>query len=284
MKAKALEAEIQEQITAIEKEATSLGVEDPLIQSTDALATAILFIGSKSLSHVLSCIERNKSLLTNIGPKSEPARRQIISSVMEYWSEKPGTGVNVIDKLLNYTILTPRSVVLWALGDKLGKGELLPEAYMYEMVSVTLYKVTNRVRQIVIARNAPGLKLDLRKPLDETLEGERSEMRTLFSLIEDALVGVAEGTIDAMAESADQDENGERMLRAWGGRWWRVFRRKMAVEEAYVNEMLEAGPKGDEEVEMKIEDAVATNGEGVNGAEANGVNGAKEEEALDEIS
>jgi len=137
------------------------------------------------------------------------------------------------------------------------------------------------VRQIVLARNAPGLPLEQRKLLDGTLERERGEMRTLFGVVEDALVGVAEGSVDAMAESADQDESGERMLRAWGGRWLRVFRRKMAVEEAWVGEMLEAGLKG-EEVEMVVDDVLEDGGEGANGfgdgAVANG------EEGLDDIS
>ena len=281
LKAKAPDPEIQEPMTSIENEASSLGVTDPLIQSTDALLSSILFLGSKSLSHVLSCIERTKSLLLAIGPASEAARRQIITSVMAYWTEKPGTGVNIVDKLLNYTILTPRSVILWALGDKLRKGEPLCDAYMYEMVSVTMHKVTNRVRQIVLARNAPGLPLEQRQLLDGTLERERGEMRTLFGVVEDALVGVAEGSVDAMAESKDQDESGERMLRAWGGRWLRVFRRKMAVEEAWVGEMLEAGLKG-EEVEMTVDDVLEDGGEGADGfgdgAVANG------EEGLDDIS
>jgi len=137
------------------------------------------------------------------------------------------------------------------------------------------------VRQIVLARNAPGLPLEQRELLDGTLERERGEMRTLFGVVEDALVGVAEGSVDAMAESKDQDESGERMLRAWGGRWLRVFRRKMAVEEAWVGEMLEAGLKG-EEVEMTVDDVLEDGGEGANGfgdgAVANG------EEGLDDIS
>ncbi len=137
------------------------------------------------------------------------------------------------------------------------------------------------MRQIVLARNAPGLPLEQRKLLDGTLERERGEMRTLFGVVEDALVGVAEGSVDAMAESADQDESGERILRAWGGRWLRVFRRKMTVEEAWVGEMLEAGLKG-EEVEMAVDDVLEDGGEGANGfgdgAVANG------EEGLDDIS
>ncbi len=137
------------------------------------------------------------------------------------------------------------------------------------------------MRQIVLARNAPGLPLEQRQLLDGTLERERGEMRTLFGVVEDALVGVAEGSVDAMAESKDQDESGERMLRAWGGRWLRVFRRKMAVEEAWVGEMLEAGLKG-EEVEMTVDDVLEDGGEGADGfgdgAVANG------EEGLDDIS
>lgn len=176
-----------------------------------------------------------------MGPQSELARRQIITSVMEYWREKPGVGVNVVDKLLNYTILTPLSVITWALVDNIGKGQILTHAHVYEMVASTMHKVTNRVRQIVVARNQSGLPSEQVLILDETLSKERADMGQLFAVVEDALVGVATGAVDEMAESADQDERGEALLRGWGGRWLRVFRRKMAVEEAWVGEMLPMG-------------------------------------------
>lgn len=222
----------------MEAEAASLGVEDPLVPSTDAYMTAICFIGSKSLSHVLSCIERCKDRLLALGPRSEAARRQIIRSVMDYWVEKPGVGVNIVDKLLNYTILTPLSVINWALTDNIGKGKVLTHAHMYEMVASTIYKVTNRVRQIVIARNQPGLPAEQIAMLDETLEKERAQMKELFATVEDALMGVASGVVDEMVESRNQDTEGEALLRGWGERWLRVFRRKMAVEEAWIGEML----------------------------------------------
>ncbi|KAL8817598.1 MAG: hypothetical protein Q9223_003590 [Gallowayella weberi] len=111
LRAKAPDSDLQPHLSSIESEASELGVADPLIPSTDAYMTAICFIGSKSLSHVLSCIERCKERLLSLGPQSEAARRQIITSVLEYWAEKPGVGVNVVDKLLNYTILTPLSVI-----------------------------------------------------------------------------------------------------------------------------------------------------------------------------
>ena len=270
LRAKAPDTETQVPLSNIEDNARSLGVTDPLIPSTDAFVTAICYLGSKSLSHVLSQIERCKERLLSIGSQSEPARRQIISSVMEYWHEKPGVGVNVVDKLLNYTILTPDSVITWALGDQLGKGEGLVHSHIFELVSNTVAKVTNRVRQIVITRNSqPSLPTDQAAILDETLTKERSEMSNLFALIEDALVGVASGSVDDMAESADQDERGEAMLRGWGARWLRVFRRKMAVEEAWIEETMEQGRRQQEQGEAATMEGVLGNAAG-DGAQQNG--------------
>ncbi len=243
LRTKAPDVDLQAPLSTIEETATSRGVTEALVPSTDAFVTAICYLGSKSLSHVLSQIERCKDRLLSIGHQSEAARRQIITSVMEYWHEKPGVGVNVVDKLLNYTILTPVSVVMWALGDQLGKGEGLALSHVFEMVSSTVTKVTNRVRQIVVARNQPALPRDQVNILDETLAQEREEMGKLFAVIEDALVGVASGSVDAMAESTHQDEQHEATLRGWGSRWLRVFRRRMAVEEAWILELLVQGQR-----------------------------------------
>lgn len=166
---------------------------------------------------------------------------------MEYWREKPGVGVNIVDKLLNYTILTPMSVITWALVDNIGKGKILTHAHIYEMVASTMHKVTNRIRQIVGARNQRALPIEQVSILDETLTKERGDMAELFAVIEDALTGVAMGVVDEMVDSADQDGSEDTLLRGWGARWLRVFRRKMAVEEAWVGEMLGAEEEMDEE-------------------------------------
>ena len=257
VRSKASDSEVQEQIDAIQDLAIDQGLADPLPPSTDAYVTSICFAGSKSLSHTLSYIERCKERLLAIGPASAAARRQIVGSVMEYWSEKPGVGVNIVDKLLNYTILTPMAVIEWALVDNLERGKVLTRAHVYEMVASTTYKVTNRVRQIVTARNQSNLPASQVALLDETLEKERAHMVELFTVIEDALRGIAEGSADAMAESSDQEEEGEALLRGWGRRWLRVFRRKMAVEQAWIQEML-ANPSS----EAKRQDANGHVGEG----------------------
>lgn len=234
---KASDEEIQPVINSIEEQATSLAVADPLLPATDAFVTSLCFVGSKSLSHVLSCIERSKERLLAIGPKSTMARRQIITSVMEYWAYQPGIAINIIDKLLNYTILTPLSVVEWVLVDNIDAGKILSKSFLYEMVAATVGKVTNRIRQIVFARTQPGLVEPQLSVLDETLTREKGDMQALFKLIEDTLVSVADGSSDQMLEN-DREDSEEQIIRQWGKRWLRVFRRKSAVEEAFISDAM----------------------------------------------
>jgi len=259
---KAGDEEIEPVITSIEEQAQNQGVEDVKIPSTDAFVTSICFVGSKSLSHVLSCIERNKDRLLAIGNDSPKARLQIITSVMEYWIDQPGIAINIIDKLLNYTILSPQSVLEWALTEHIAAGTILSKPHVFEMISATIGKVTNRMRQIVEARIQTNLYEPQLSVLDETLSRERGEMASLFKFLEDSIVSVAAGSNDELMERGDGsgDLPEDAIIRQWGRRWLRVFRRKFGVEEAFINDALAGAvpvgtvaPQGDGDV--KIDDA-----------------------------
>jgi nuclear cap-binding protein subunit 1 len=241
LKKKTPEDEVQKVLDSVHEQATALGVADPLVPSTDIYMTAILSIGSKSLSHVLSTIDRCKDRLLEIGQKSEPARRQIIASVVDFWSDHPGTAVNIVDKLLNYTIITPMSVIQWALQDNINRGRALASSQVYEMIAITMFKVTNRVRQVLRERNNTSLSFEQRKQIDEALPRERSGMRDLFATIEDTVASVASGTQDQMMERFDGSEEERALIMRWGVHWARVWRRKAAVEEAIVGEQV-VGP------------------------------------------
>lgn len=241
LKKKAPDTDIQPIIDRIHEKAAEVALPDPLVASTDAYMTSVLVIGSKSLSHLISAIERCRERLASVGPASEAARRQIITSVVDYWRFRPGTAVGVVDKLLNYTILLPETVVLWALGpERLGRGEPLAEAWLYEMVAGTLGKVATRVRQIrdalVNARIAGDMPAEQVAKLEELLTQERAAMRTLFGEVDDAVGGVANGASEGMLESDAESEAITGILRGWGARWARVFRRRAAVEEAWVGD------------------------------------------------
>ena len=192
------------------------------------------YIGSKSLSHILTYITRCKDRLIAFCGASPNARKQIIESVMTYWKDQPGIGVNIVDKLLNYTILSPQSVIEWALESKSSR---LSRAYVYELVAATVGKVTGRFRQVISARHALNLTAEQKQALQEPAEAERKSMKELFVVMEDLLVPWASGTKDQTVEDGDGSSEEAAAIIQWGERWLRTFRRKIAVEEAWFLEV-----------------------------------------------
>jgi nuclear cap-binding protein subunit 1 len=238
LRKKATAEEIQVTIDSIHEKALEQGVTEVLVPSTDAFVTAICRLGAKSLSHVLSCIERGKDRLLELS-QNEVARRQIVASVVEYWKDQPGVAVRIIDILLNYTILAPMTVVQWVFGSHMGAGEALTESWVFEMVSNTVAKVTNRNRQIASARLQKGLPQEQIEMVEATLAKDRDNARELFRYIEDSMRGVAEGSADTLVEKSSSGaltEEEVELIKAWGKRWHTVFIRKAQVEESVVGE------------------------------------------------
>lgn len=235
LKRKAPDEEIQPVIDRIHSAALDQSL-DPLVTSTDVFMTAVCWVGSKSLSHVLACIERTKDRLLDAGAASEAVRSQIITAVMSYWSAHPGVAISIIEKLLNYSIVTPASVIDWALvSDKAGPyGEALSKSWVFELVFNTVVKVTGRLRQVASSGG-----------LSEGAEGEVTAMRDLFKLMEDALISWAQGTKDQIMDPVVSD-GGEDLIKRWGERWLRVFRRRSAIEEAFLVEQKAVAASADE--------------------------------------
>lgn len=251
-KRKEIDTEIQAVIERIHSQAIDANL-DPLVTSTDVFTTAVLFVGSKSLSHVLAAIERTKERLLEAGATSELARAEIITAVMAFWRAHPGVAKQIIEKLLNYGIVNPTAVVQWAIGVFAGRtrGEALARSYVYELVFDTVAKVTNRVRQVVNASSSAsgagedGVDVDMQA--GETRETEVKAMRELFRVLEDGLEAWAAGSKDELQEEDDGEggearrEERQALVKRWGQRWLRVVRRRAAVEEAF---LIEAGKGG----------------------------------------
>lgn len=281
LRARAPDSDFQAVFNEIEELETSNTASDPTLAATDAYVTTICSIGAKSLSHVLSIIERCKGRLTTIGQSSPASRYQIISSVVAYWQDvQIGSALNIVDKLLNYTILTPSSVVQWALdAQRLDGGRALSESWVYEMAERTINKVVGRVGQIVAARMHDDLPADQITMLDAALSEEVQRMRGLFAEIDDALAGIAEGAGEGMLEDADTTADGKEgedakndleFAKGWGVRWRRVWQRKLTVQETVLREAAKVFPgpvKEEEEVKMEL-DGVNGGGE-VAAVEAN---------------
>lgn len=213
--------------------------------STDVFTTAVLSIGSKSLSHVLAAIERTKDRLMDAGATSEPARAQIITAVMDFWSAHPGVAITIIEKLLNYSIVSPSAVVQWALVRHAGetRGEALARSHIYELVFNTIAKVTKRMREVVASATAgaEGEDTDMASELEDAKKREAQAARELFRTTQDALVAWASGAKDELMEDAGglsdaEREERDRLVKRWGDRWLRVVRRRAAIEETFLLE------------------------------------------------
>lgn len=251
MKRKASDEDIQPVIERIHSLAIDQGL-DPLVASTDVFTTAVLSIGSKSLSHVLAAIERTKERLMDAGATSEPARAQIITAVMDFWSAHPGVAITIIEKLLNYSIISPSAVVQWALVRHAGetRGEALARSHIYELVFNTINKVTKRMREVVASssaaaaapqQGAEGEDTDMSSELDDAKKREAQAARELFRTTQDALVAWASGAKDELMEDAGglsdaEREERDRLVKRWGERWLRVVRRRAAIEETFLLE------------------------------------------------
>jgi nuclear cap-binding protein subunit 1 len=235
LRSKALDEEIQPVIERIHSLAIDASL-DPLVASTDVFTTAVLHVGSKSLSHVLAAIERTKDRLLDAGAVSEAARAQILAAVMSYWAGHPGVALSIVEKLLNYSILSPAAVVRWALEGG-HDGRLLARAHVFEMVLHTVAKVTGRARQVLAASpGGPGF--------DASAVPEVRAVRDLFRLVDDSLAAWAGGAKDELADAVNDGERGA-MVRRWGARWLRVFRRRAAIETAFF--LAEAAKKNAEQ-------------------------------------
>ncbi|RFU76707.1 hypothetical protein TARUN_5510 [Trichoderma arundinaceum] len=236
LKRKAPDEEFQPIIDKIQSEASERAL-DPVVASTDVFMTAVCWVGSKSLSHVLACIERSKGRLLDAGSTSPAAQTQILAAVMAYWHAHPGIALSIVEKLLNYSILTPSSVVRWALTsdsapDDAIAGERLAEPHIFELVLNTVTKVAFRVRQILASPDAD----------DESRKNDVKAMQDLFAGLDDLLVSWAGGSKDEVMETGDGSSDSEALIRRWGQRWLRVFKRLGAIEEAFLVEAAKERP------------------------------------------
>lgn len=256
---KAPDDEIAALLATVEQEAAIVGLSNPKLASTDVLMTSVCYVGSKSLSHALAVIERCRERLFTMANSDPDCRKQIITSVLEFWKHQIGTGVFLIDKLLNYGIVTPMSVAEWALIDHVDRGAILTKNWCYELIVKTTNKVVSRVKQVVGKIRDPKLNGEERKTLQNALDVEMTNMRTLFAAIEDAVGSVANASEDGMIESSDAlRAEEEQILRTWGMKWLRAWRRRAAVEEGWVREELAKPlpePEPEPLPEVKMEDA-----------------------------
>lgn len=104
---------------------------------SELLLQALLFVGSKSLSHTLAIIERYLPLfqLLNAGEDKMASNLKIIEHVAAFWKNSPLHWEFVIERLINYRIILPKAVLLWCMEHL---DEKASTESFYELLTFTL--------------------------------------------------------------------------------------------------------------------------------------------------
>ncbi|KAI8083062.1 armadillo-type protein [Halteromyces radiatus] len=136
--------EVRELLENIKRElgdddvAQSLAIQDLFIQ-------CLLLVGSKSFSHVLNVVERYLEVMRHFNGTHEEKVRTV-EIVATFWKNNTQFLCILLDKLLNYRIVDPASVIAWIFDPK--QLENAGRSYIWEILKNTLNKVVSRAAQI----------------------------------------------------------------------------------------------------------------------------------------
>ncbi|KAL7310634.1 Nuclear cap-binding protein subunit 1 [Mucor circinelloides] len=105
----------------------------------------LLLVGSKSFSHILNVVERYLDVLrfVNATPDGRLHTVQIVASFWEHNTQFLGI---LLDKLLNYRVIDPASVINWIF--ETNQLQFAGRAFIWEILKNTLSKVNSRVVQV----------------------------------------------------------------------------------------------------------------------------------------
>ncbi|KAI9311540.1 armadillo-type protein [Dichotomocladium elegans] len=104
-----------------------------------------LLVGSKSFSHVLNVVERYLDVLRYVNGTPE-ARLHTVQIIAEFWKENRQFMGILLDKLLNYRIIDPASIISWVFEKQ--QLDRASNFYAWEILQNTLAKVVARVSQV----------------------------------------------------------------------------------------------------------------------------------------
>ena len=224
--------------------------------AVEVFVTCICWVGAKSLSHLLACVERCKEILLDFTAQGRQVEIKIVESILEFWNNQPGNGVMVVDKFVNYLVVTPEGVVEAVLGNdgfKREGGVVLAQGWVWEIISRVMGKVTGRVRGVVNAVRKPGLDEEKRAEVQQVLQAEMGKMRALFAQVQNAVNVIGEPV--GQTWGAGMSEEDMALVRLWAQKWLRTSGRRATVEENWVREEL-AKPIPEPEVEVEPETKV----------------------------
>ncbi|KAI8381201.1 armadillo-type protein [Radiomyces spectabilis] len=147
MRAKKTVEEIRAILDKIKEDQASQGIseEEQNSAAREVFLHSLLLVGSKSFSHVLNVVERYLEVMRYVNSTPE-ARLHTVQVVASFWKNNTQFLGIILDKLLNYRVVDPTSVIAWVFeADQLTNAG---RSYPWEILKNTLNKVVSRVVQV----------------------------------------------------------------------------------------------------------------------------------------
>ncbi|KAJ2589179.1 Nuclear cap-binding protein subunit 1, partial [Coemansia sp. RSA 1797] len=136
---------------------TDVDDETRQVLAREMLTEHVLLLGSKTFSHMLNAIEKFMPALQQFGD-SPVAKLQIAKVVEDFWCKNTQFFAITIDKLLNYRVIDPATVVEM-LFDSSHVGAW-SQFHLWEILRNTMNKVNMRVEQLQTRLTAAQVAAD----------------------------------------------------------------------------------------------------------------------------
>ncbi|KAI9279792.1 MIF4G like-domain-containing protein [Sporodiniella umbellata] len=160
--------EVREMLSKYKDEAASEGKGEVEQQSyiRELFVQSLLLVGSKSFSHILNVVERYLDVLRFLNSTPE-GRLHTVQILASFWEHNTQFMCILLDKLLNYRVIDPTSVITWVFEEN--QLKYAGRSFIWEILKNTLGKVNSRVTQV-------KSKLDSLQSVHETNKAKRAEL------------------------------------------------------------------------------------------------------------
>ncbi|KAJ3062363.1 Nuclear cap-binding protein subunit 1 [Podochytrium sp. JEL0797] len=138
----------------------------------------VLFLGTKSFSHFLNVVERYVKVLQTINAQ-EADRSHTVSIVAAFWAQNPQNLEICLDKLMNYRVVDPPSIIRWVL-DMEVLGENYSRIHLWRILRNVVGKVNSKVTQLREKMSEGAMDVDDNS--QESLDGALRDQKAAFIL------------------------------------------------------------------------------------------------------
>ncbi|KAJ3045244.1 Nuclear cap-binding protein subunit 1 [Rhizophlyctis rosea] len=187
---------------------------DPKQIAREVLVQCLLKHGSLSFSHFLNVTERYVGPLRECNERDDDCAHTV-RIIADFWAESPQNMEIVFDKLMNYRVVDPLSILRWLLSD-----EMLTSSFngfaIWSILHTTLRKVIFKGTQIEAKRDAARATANMDPAVVQQLDGAVSnalqERKQAFTLVFQRLVEFIQNRL------IESDQQG---IDAKATPWWR---------------------------------------------------------------